>query len=665
MIKTKHIWIEKLTLIKYLWILRQRKKTKIFYTSSSSPLVDIIIKFFPVAKFIQPEKGILDTDGKAMNYQTEKSTHEYVLKIYNLLSFNKYLPNGMQLFKDEWQRILKSHLDFLIKKKVITIFFIKQQYENNYLDKVDEVTFISEPFMFNDIFNRLLNKDIKNINFSTWHDIFAWSRIIVQLLKIFSLVVYSWYYKFFRYDYQNKEKKEHIFEEHISSIFNRYPEAGHLFWFESSKIDPKDLILYFDRADFRMNRELKKNVEIHSMHTVNLIHPVIQVQYPLRILIKTFKDVKFLKSLTYQEINIWLTQIKYYFLTSCFRETFKKYKCKIIHQHQEFWPNTLAMALAIRMEKGVFIWNHWSVDHFPVSYFNWGFADIILSWGEYNDGYFNCQSFSYKYLFQTGLIAGDGNLNINLKQEKKFRKQLFKDLDLVVNILDSTCGTTHQNSFQSMIYFYKEILSKVHNNRNWGATIKSKANTFEKIRYNKEVAHYVNLLKNENRLIILPSESKVSSSTKISDISVCYGINTAGIIAALSGSKSIYWDLPGAIEHPLYILKKKGTLIFSNIDEIVQALEKIALGDKNIGNHDDCLSLFDSFRDDQGRKRAGQIISTLFYDLKNNIDLEESFIKIKKKYDAKWGNNFAYAFNEVSNHRGNRLWQQVQENIKK
>jgi len=394
-----------------------------------------------------------------------------------------------------------------------------------------------------------------------------------------------------------------------------------------------------------------------------MIHPAINTKHPFKILINTFKDVKWFKSFSFQEIDIWLTQIKYIFLIKCFREVFKKYKCKIIHQHQEFWPNTLAMALALRMEKGVFVWNHWSVDHFPVSYFNWGFADIIFSWGDYNDGYFNCHDFSYKYLFQTGLIAADGNFNSTKDKEKKLRQELSSDLKLIVNLLDSTYGPSCQNSFDSMIYFYKEILSKIYDNKKWGAVIKSKGKAFEKIIQNKEIDYYVNLLKDENRLIILPSKFKVSTSANISDISVCYGINSAGVLAALSGSKSIYWDLPKAIEHPLYYLAKKDSLIFNSIDEIVQALERFISGDKKIGNHDDCLDLFDSFRDDQGKKRAGQIMSRLFLDLKNDLNFQESLNKIKKEYENKWGKKFVYAFGEGDDHKGNQLWQQVQNNI--
>ena len=216
-----------------------------------------------------------------------------------------------------------------------------------------------------------------------------------------------------------------------------------------------------------------------------------------------------------------------------------------------------------------------------------------------------------------------------------------------------------------MIFFYKELLRRIYENKNWGGIIKSKGKSFEAITNEKEIFNYVELLKKENRLVILPSKLKVSVSANISDISVCYGINSAGIIAALSGFKSIYWDLPGASEHPLYYLKKKNTLIFNSINEITQALEKFVLGNKQIGNHDDCLNLFDPFTDDEGRKRVGEVISNLFFDMKNDLEINESLNKIVKDYEFKWGKRFVYKFKLGDDHKGNQLWNQVQNNVQK
>ena len=605
----------------------------------------------------------MDKNGKAIIYEIESKTYDYVLKMYELLFLKYYIPTSMKPFQDEWQRILKSHLDSFVKKKLIIISFIKQQYENNSLERADSIDFIGETFPFDNVFYELLNKD-DNINYKVWPNFFRLLDRIIQFSKIFAQIVYAFFYRFCRKDYKNNKKTSHIFEEHIKNIFDRYPDAGHLFWFESSKIDPDNLVLYFDRNDQRINKNLIKKINDRQMHSINMIYPMVNTNSPLKLLAETIKEIKLFRSINLNEIDIWLTQIKYIYFIKCFRETFKKYKCKIIHQHQEFWPKTLCMALAIRMEKGVFIWNHWSVDHFPISYFNWGFADIIFSWGDYNDGYFNSHEFSYKYLFQTGLIAGDGNYKIFKTEQKKFKENMSDHLDLVINILDSSFGANHHNSKISMINFYKELLRKIYENKNWGGIIKSKGNSFDKIINEEEIFNYLELLKREKRLVILPSTVKVSVSANISDISVCYGINSAGIISALSGSKAIYWDLPGSREHPLYYLKKNGTLIFNSINEITQALERFVLGDEQIGNHHDCLDLFDPFRDDKGRKRVGEVISSLFSDMKNNLDIDQSLNKIKKQYETKWGKKFVYKFKLGDDNKGNKLWRQVQNNIK-
>lgn len=659
--KSKHIWFEKLTLIKYFWIFARLKNIQIFYITIS-PLAKILVKFFKNAKHIQLERGILDKDGKSLKYNIERDTFKYVLKLYNFLSLDNYIPNGVHLFKDEWARILKSDLDELIKKKLNNIIIINEKYNLSHLDNDCEVVYISEPFKFDNIFFKLLNEDNKKINSIVCLDIFSWPKRILKILKFLISVIYTWVYRFFRFDYYNPKKKSHIFEEYIFNIFDRYPDAGHLFWLESSKIDPNDLVLYFDRNEHKINSDIIKKISNKKMHSLNMRHPVINVDNPLKILINSFQDVQKFNSFTLQEIDIWLTQINYNFLISCFREVFKKYKCKIIHQHQEFFPKTLAMALAIRMEKGIFVWNHWSIDHFPVSYFHWGFADIIFSWGQYNDGYFNSHNFSYKYLFQTGQIAGDGNYN-NKEKEKENFKQFSKKLNLIINILDSSCGPLSQNSLSSMIYFYKEMLTLVYNNKNWAAIIKSKGITFEKIIKDEQINNLVELLKNENRILILPPHVKVSTAAKMSDISVSYGINSAGVIAALSGSRSIYWDLNGSAEHPLYYLNKKDILIFKTSREVAKAIDKYVLGDQKIGNHDDCLYLFDSFCDDNGQKRVGQIMARLFLNLNNNLEFRESLNQIKKDYEDEWGKEFVYEFGKGSAHKGNELWKRVQDSL--
>ena len=73
----------------------------------------------------------------------------------------------------------------------------------------------------------------------------------------------------------------------------------------------------------------------------------------------------------------------------------------------------------------------------------------------------------------------------------------------------------------------------------------------------------------------------------------------------------------------------------------------------------------DSFSDDNGRKRAGYIISRLFLNFNNNLELMESLNLIKKEYENKWGKKFVYEFGKGETHKGNQLWKEVQNKLLK
>ena len=123
MSKIKQIWIEKLTIFNCLWILIQKKKDVYIFYTSATLLASNLSKFLPNIEFVEIQKGILDKNGKAIIYEIESKTYDYVLKMYELLFLKYYIPTSMKPFQDEWQRILKSHLDSFVKKK-INYYFI-------------------------------------------------------------------------------------------------------------------------------------------------------------------------------------------------------------------------------------------------------------------------------------------------------------------------------------------------------------------------------------------------------------------------------------------------------------------------------------------------------------------------------------------------------------
>ena len=99
--------------------------------------------------------------------------------------------------------------------------------------------------------------------------------------------------------------------------------------FESSKIDPNNLVLYFDRTEQQIDRDIVKKISNRKMHSLNMRHPVINVESPLKVLINSFKDVQKFKSFTLNEIDIWITQINYIFLINCLEKSLKNINVKL------------------------------------------------------------------------------------------------------------------------------------------------------------------------------------------------------------------------------------------------------------------------------------------------------------------------------------------------
>ena len=79
--------------------------------------------------------------------------------------------------------------------------------------------------------------------------------------------------------------------------------------------------------------------------------------------------------------------------------------------------------------------------------------------------------FRINIYFRLVKFAVDGNYN---DENEKNYYELSNDLNFTINILDNSCGPTSQNSFGSMVYFYKEMLTKVYKNEKWRQLLNQK-----------------------------------------------------------------------------------------------------------------------------------------------------------------------------------------------
>ena len=120
------------------------------------------------------------------------------------------------------------------------------------------------------------------------------------------------------------------------------------------------------------------------------------------------------------------------------------------------------------------------------------------------------------------------------------------------------------------------------------------------------------------------------------DLSVCYGINSAGIISGLYGCNAIHWDCTGWLDFPIY-KDKNQKIIFSSTNEIKNAVKESAKGDKSIGDFSKWRKKINYFDDFRGKERMVQFIDFFMEEIIKTCDREHSLQFAAKKYMDKNG----------------------------
>lgn len=676
-----HIWVEHLNVPKILWILlRYSLQHIVLFYSTATPLgkytagflCNLNIKYISLRQE-DIELGVQDKKGRALRYYVERQTSSLVSSLFQRQSKqNDWLPEEYRKCSDEWIRILKSHCMMYFKNTLRYVCGVENKYRKNeiktegvkkviiYADHCAMGSHIRDSYEFNTRIPfeiRIFSQWKYNLTFFPVPGIIAY-----VLLKSFGSLIKS----------KPKSKivptalqKGCVFEEYVSNIFTNYPARGHLFWYQSSGLSSDRLVVFFDRPDSPCDKKAISEVESYNFSWIDISDPWRFVRNPVRMAFVILKKSRKAIPRRWNEFYIWRWASLIYFssLLECYREIYRVNKVRAVHQHQEWWPLTIVKALAIRMEDGIMIWNHWSIDRYPVAYYDCGLADLVLSWGQLNDGYFNAHNFSYKYLIQTGMIAGDGFDGSENNRALKIRNQFSSSVKYVVAVFDNSHSKTSHSSTSSMLFFYERLLKVILDKKQWGILIKPKGLTFVNAPHKESVQSVIDQLEIDQRCIHLSGKERVSVAAIASDVNVCYGINTAGILAALCGKKCVHWDLDGCLEHPLYYVGGENRVVFKPFSELVCALEAIENGDAVLGDHSEWLYLFDAFQDNLGNTRAGELVGAYLRHYDSGMERDSSLRKAVEEYAARWGDDKVSIARAAQNHLGNDLWAHVMKNV--
>lgn len=419
------------------------------------------------------------------------------------------------------------------------------------------------------------------------------------------------------------------------AVWVEYNYAGFVdfaFWQNYVKTDNFEIVSYLDRSDDGLLFQATAKIENRGFKWIDLHF------FSLLKLIKLqpsdFK--KLFRSLCVSRVHLPLCfkffQFEYNLWLRLYELIFRKFKVRILIQHQESFWRQAVQAEAIELAGGIMLGYNWSNYHcFPAIPTHFFPQHVYFVWGKRIYECLAKTEISAKYILPSGLW-----ILKNIKKPKELNV-LRQGLSFILAVFDGTFAYNLHNSPDAFAQFYLGVLGLIESNKNWGGIIKSKNYDYSKfllLPKGATIVAKIEALRKEGRILLLDRHNNNPlSASAYADLSVCYGLNSAGIISGIHGSRAIHWDCAGVFYKDFYFYKDPTQqIIYLSLEEFKNAIIRASKGDKNIGDFSRWRQEFNYFDDFLAPQRVGNFIQSFMDEVLNTNDAERSLDYSVTKY---------------------------------
>lgn len=400
-----------------------------------------------------------------------------------------------------------------------------------------------------------------------------------------------------------------------------------IFWRDSVNPEDYEIICYLDRIDTPPSIEIINDINNNGVKWVDahLYSMAKLTNFNLKI-VKELLGKLFSKKFKYPHCyRIFMFEYDFWFLF--YRSIFEYFKTKILIQHQDWSWKQGVQAAAIESAGGIMVGFHWSnyqnnvTPHllFPFHvFFVWGklIYDLIK------------KDNTCKYIIPSGCWMVRDNNKIT-QISSVLNKSLF-----IISIFDATVIYNIYQTPETLSQFYLTVLSLLEDNPSWGGIIKSKNWNLDGLLFlpnGNEIVGKIKMLIKKKQIIFLDTNFSPATASAYANLSVCYGLNSAGIIAGIHGNRAVHWDCSGWLKHPFY-KDKDQKFIYSTLDEVEQAIIKASKGDNTIGDFSKWRQRLNYFDDFKAPERVGRFIQTFMDEVIKTDNAEHSLDFAVKRY---------------------------------
>lgn len=443
--------------------------------------------------------------------------------------------------------------------------------------------------------------------------------IILRLFAYFAIIFYG---KFlYRGIFTNiKEFKPAVWVEYAHDDM-----LDRCFWQDAVDRDKTEIVNFLFRSDDPeniiqiMEERGSKWVDGHFL-------PVLRMSgISLNQIVGTMKRL-------FKDINDYPLILAYLFFHNHFHyliysAVFKKFQVRVLIQHHEtawlsdMWARAMEDAGGILLN---FHWSNYPRIMTPTHLFSF---HVFFLWGEAIYSVVKEGGHTCKYVLPSGLwIVDDGN--------DSGIETFPSEIDFVLALFDSSVAYNAQQTEATLSLFYLRILELLEKRPSWGLIVKSKhrdMDGLENLPAGDVIVQKIKHLMTSGRAQVLPFTSSPLKAASHANLSVCYGLNSAGIIAAVHGNKSIHWDCSGWHQHPFYQdIEQK--FLFQSLGEVEEAIIMVSEGDAAIGDFSQWRKSYNYFEDFNASHRVGSFIQDFINEISSHHNVDIALQEAVDKY---------------------------------
>lgn len=633
--KDLHLIYEKITFLNlsHLIIRSLFKKNKIYYIKANKYYINAI-SFFKIRIF---KINLFEIDQLSKKDSLQYKKTIILKKLIDTLIESKFNnKKSYDLNPDYFRKIIGAFYYDKLNSQIDYILLLEEAKKNGRFNNEKVYLYVNKIPNF-DFFKYLIEKETgvplrKSFSLRFFYPF--------PILIIKSILIY--FASLFKFKNKNLfHNLPKIFIKYQKNMFDRYPDAGPLYWFENSKLNKDEIFIYEEKKNISMS-ELKE-IQNLGFNFINILGNKGEVVNPFSVLkrYKKFSNTDFFKDAEFNSIKFYII-----WKIECYKKIFKKYNVKMLNQHQEFSADALSKYIALQTLEGVSFWGHWSSVNQLSTHYYYSFVDIILSWGKLDTDYYNIHKTNFKKIFEVGIVNGD-HLNYEIKNSTNYN---YSKPKIKICLFDTSHSeyTIYVNT-KLILSFYKEVLKFFVDKQHVKIFIKSKGRSFEKIKKNTEIKELYETMSNNKQLEVIDPKVTPHNIAKNCDLTISFDYNTAGIISGMSGIRSIFINSSNLNNHPFHLFFKENNISFSNFKEFskffdINDLNKIKKFDFEIKNK------IDKYQDNFANLRSAEIIARTFNLIKDK-KYQNIFDNLDLYFSKKWKDK-----NKIVSGKEKNLW---------